>query len=505
MSIAQGIATGYNLVQGTKQFNENARLKEMQLADNAAYRNQSLGLQRQQIQDLADYRSENLALQDKIAGLDNTYKTLRLEGDIADEERNDAIALENAKGANINAEASLVRAENAAKELGIKLDDAKALLDFRAADNLFTLSQADLETRTRLKPMADDALKQLEGSTNINLDSLASMDLNAYDSAYMDLLRGLQTGQIERIDNVQMAAITDMIGLNSTQSIGKTITPEEFPSAPPEFEGHTIVDITGHDAAFVEGNKIRGELAVKLRSPDGEFNYYYPDLTEYRGGNTPQLLIDANDGMQKFGGTSLMYANLKTNPIFMQYIDDERVKNKGGEKVVDERVQARVDAVEKVLNDNREAQIDSVFIDNHDLHYLVKPGDNISRLLDDMSIVYDRARKNYLYGTPTQDKVNDAREFTGKLQALMPGVQVNTGDTSLKSGGANTRMTFRGSGVMSLADLIGEQNIARLTPNQMAYINAAVNSPDDLTIPEEKYDRLEEYLQNQGLMAKKRP
>ena len=502
MSIAQGLISGYNLVQGTKQFNENARLREKQLADNAAYREESLELQRQANQNLADYRSENLALQDKIAGLDNTYKTLRLQGDIADEERNDAIALENAKGANINAAASLLRAENAAGELGLKLADAQALLDFSAADNLFTLSQADLETRTRLKPMADAALKQLEGSTNINLDSLASMDLDAYDSAYMELLRGLQTGKIERIDNVQMAAITDMIGLDNTRSIGKTITPEEFPSAPPEFKGHTIVDITGHDAAFVEGNKIRGELAVKLRSPDGEFNYYYPDLTEYRGGKTPQLLIDANDGMQKFGGTSLMYANLKNNPIFMQYIDDERVKKKGGSEKVDEAVQARVDAVEKVLNDNREAQIDSVFIDNHDLHYLVKPGDDISRLLDDMSIVYDRARKNYLYGTPTQDKVNDAREFTGKLQAFMPTVQVDTGDRSLQSSGAGGRNTVRGNGVVSLTDLIGEQNLARLSPNQMAYLNAMITSPDDPTIPAEKFERLQEYLINQGLMAR---
>ncbi len=472
---------------------------------NAAYREQSLGLQQQQIQDLANYRADNLALQEKIAGLDNTYKTLRLQGDIADEERNDAIALENAKGANINAAASLLRAENAAAELGLKLEDAQALLDFSAADNLFTLSQADLETRTRLKPMADAALKQLKGSTNINLDSLASMDLDAYDSAYMEMLSGLQTGQLERLDNVQMAAITDMIGLDNTRAIGKTITPEEFPSAPPEYAGSTIVEITGHDGAFVEGNKIRGELAVKLRSPNGELNYYYPDLTEYRGGNTPQLLIDANDGMQKFGGTSLMYATLKNNPIFMKYIDDGKVDEKGGSTKVDEAVQARVDAVEKVLNDNRDAQIDSVFIDNHNLHYLVKPGDDISRLLDDMNIVYDRARKNYLYGTSTQDKVNDAREFTAKLQALMPTIQVDTGDTPIKSGGANARMTFRGSGVRSLADLIGEQNIARLTPNQMAYINAAIPRPDDLTIPEEKYDRLEKYLQNQGLMAKKRP
>ena len=69
MSIAQGLISGYNLVQGTKQFNENARLREKQLADNAAYREESLELQRQANQNLADYRSENLALQDKIAGL----------------------------------------------------------------------------------------------------------------------------------------------------------------------------------------------------------------------------------------------------------------------------------------------------------------------------------------------------------------------------------------------------------------------------------------------------
>ena len=52
MSIAQGLISGYNLVQGTKQFNENARLREKQLADNAAYREQSLGLQQQQIKTL---------------------------------------------------------------------------------------------------------------------------------------------------------------------------------------------------------------------------------------------------------------------------------------------------------------------------------------------------------------------------------------------------------------------------------------------------------------------
>ena len=44
MSIAQGLISGYNLVQGTKQFNENARLREKQLADNAAYREAVAGI-----------------------------------------------------------------------------------------------------------------------------------------------------------------------------------------------------------------------------------------------------------------------------------------------------------------------------------------------------------------------------------------------------------------------------------------------------------------------------
>ena len=502
MSIASGIATGYNLVQGTKQFNENARLKERQLADNAAYRDRQLGLQQQQIQDLADYRSEKLALDDKIAGLEDTFRTLKETGAQANQLRDDNTAFLNAQVAGTNAEVALLRAENEKTKLRLELDDAKALADFSAADNLFTLSQADLETRTRLKPMADAALKQLKGSTNINLDSLASMDLDAYDSAYMEMLSGLQTGQLERIDNVQMATLTDMIGLDNTRSIGKTITREDFPSAPPEFEGHTIVDITGHDAAFVEGNKIRGELAVKLRSPDGELNYYYPDLTEYRGGNTPQLLIDANDGMQKFGGTSLMYANLKNNPIFMQYIDDGKVDEKGGSEKVDEAVQARVDQVENTLKASRDAVIDSVFIDNNDLHYLVKPGDDIAELLNNMGIVYERARNNYLYGTSTQDKVDDARSFSTKLRELMPNVQVDTGDRSLKSSGAGGRNTVRGNGVVALTDLIGESNMQKLGANQMAYLNAMITSPDDLTIPAEKFERLQEYLINQGLMAR---
>lgn len=502
MSIAQGIATGYNLVQGTKQFNENARLREQQLADNAAYREQSLGLQRQQIEDLAQYRADNLALQEKIAGMEDTYKTLKLQGDIADDKRDDAIALAGVEVQKLSAKGALTRAETAAAEMGLKVDEAKALADFAAADNLYTLSQADLTTRTRLQPIADAAFKQLEGSTNINLDALAQMDIDGYNTAYLEMLNGLKTGQLEQVSNVQMAAITDMIGLANTQSIGKKITPEAFPAAPPEYEGYTITEIVGHDGAFVESGAVRGELGVKLRAPDGSNVYYYPDLTEYRGGDTAQLLINMEDGTQKFGGTALMYSELQNNPVFMKYIDDNRVEKRGGAEKVDEAVQARVDQVENTLKASRDAVIDSVFIDNNDLHYLVKPGDDIAELLNNMGIVYERARNNYLYGTSTQDKVDDARSFSTKLRELMPNVQVDTGDRSLKSSGAGGRNTVRGNGVVALTDLIGESNMQKLGANQMAYLNAMITSPDDLTIPAEKFERLQEYLINQGLMAR---
>ena len=198
-----------------------------------------------------------------------------------------------------------------------------------------------------------------------------------------------------------------------------------------------------------------------------------------------------------------MYATLKNNPVFMQYIDNEKVKIKGGETVVGQAVQAKVDAVEKVLNDNREAIIDRQFIDNHpDLRYMVNPGDDIAVMLDNMSVIYDRARNNHIYGPSTMDNVDDARGFTAKLQKLMPSVMVDTGDRSLKSSGAGGRQTVRGSGVMSLTELIGEENIQKLRPNQMAYINAAVSDAEGLTVSAEKYERLERYLQNQGLMAR---
>ena len=91
---------------------------------------------------------------------------------------------------------------------------------------------------------------------------------------------------------------------------------------------------------------------------------------------------------------------------------------------------------------------------------------------------------------------------SGKLKRFMPNVQVDTGDRSLQSSGAGGRNTVRGNGVVSLTDLIGEQNLARLSPNQMAYLNAMITSPDDPTIPAEKFERLQEYLINQGLMAR---
>jgi hypothetical protein len=503
MSLATGIATGYGLVQQTKEADAVNKFRQDQLAATTDYRNQTLGIQDQQRQDLASYRDANLKLNNKIADLDSEYRNNKLAGDIENDVRDDEIRLAEAANRKISNQAALVRAQTDADAGRIKALDFEAAQHFAAADNLYTLSQADLPTRQRLKSISDSALKTLDGSTHIDLNALASMDLDAYHGAYMSMLGGLQSGELQSVDNVQMAAITDMIGFANTKSIGKKITPEEFPSAPIEFNGHTIVSITGHDAAFVEGNKIRGELAVRLRSPEGEENYYYPDLTEYRGGNTAQLLIDADDGMKKFGGTSLMYANLKNNPVYMKYIDDGRVEKKGGEKEVDAAVKTRVDAVEKVLEDNREAGLASaLFIENHDLQYLVKPGEDINSMLDNMSVIYDRARKNLLYGTSTQDRVDDARGFTAKLQDLMPSVMVNTGDRSLKSSGANGRQTVRGSGIVSLEALIGKENIQKLRPNQMAYINAAISSEDGLTVPAQKYDRLQAYLENQGLMAK---
>ena len=82
----------------------------------------------------------------------------------------------------------------------------------------------------------------------------------------------------------------------------------------------------------------------------------------------------------------------------------------------------------------------------------------------------------------------------------MSQVNVDTGDRSLKSSGANSRQTVKGNGIVSLSDLVGD--VSELNPNQMAHINAMINNPDDMTIPAAKFERLQQYLINQGLMAR---
>jgi len=186
--------------------------------------------------------------------------------------------------------------------------------------------------------------------------------------------------------------------------------------------------------------------------------------------------------------------------VFKEEVNNYKVDKRGGADKVKARTASEVKRVTDLLAKNDSNQANALFIENNDLQGLVMPGENPADLQNKLALLEERAERRYLYGTPTESKVSRAQDYAAQLRGLMPQVNVDTGDRSLKSSGANSRQTVRGNGIVSLSELIGDVN--ELNPNQMAHINAMINNPDDMTIPAAKFERLQQYLINQGLMAR---
>ena len=499
MSFVQGVQTGFGIVQNAIKQEDDRQYRADSLEANrenqralADYRTQTLGIQQQQADDLASYRADNLALQEKIANMDNTYKTLKAKLDAADDARDDA-------NTTINNEAAFLRAQGDFAETTEDLIQSRMVRDGATANNLFALANSSDAVRAQSAPYIEAALESLEDSPLLPINTLMSTDINAHAANLQGLLQDVAAGNSRELTPADLGALTDIMNISNSRSIGQTVSDETFPAAPREYDGYKVVDITLSDLKS-QGNSVMGDVAVELESPDGGSVFYFPKLTEFRGGTSNQIQIDAGEGMQAMLGRTMMFQTLLNNPVFRNEIDNYKVNKRGGEEKVREQVGKQVDRVITALETNQSEMANQLFIDNNDLQGFVLPGENPQELLKRVDLLTDRARRSYLYGTPSETRINTAKDYVSKLQTLMTETLVDTGNRSIQSSGANVRQTVRNKGVVSLSDLIGD--VSQLNPNQMAHINAMIADGDSKTIPSAKYQRLEDYLVNQGLMAR---
>lgn len=498
MSFVKGVQTGFGVVQNAIKQEDDRKYREASLEMNrdnaqalADYRTATLGIQQQQADDLATYREQNLALQGKIADLDANYKTLDR---LLDAERD----RQSGKVSELNAEAAATRAESDRAELDEELMQARMIRDGETLNNIYTAFQGNDASIKQNMPIIESMFEQLEGSPLFDINNIGSTDINVHAANIQEMLGGLANGTLEELSDGQLAAMTDSLNIYGSKSIGQKVSAEAFPSAPREYDGYEVVDITMSDLQ-VRGRNATADVAVELQGPKGESVYYYPKLTEFRGGLNKVLDIPTNEGMQAMLGRTGMVQNILQNPLLKNAIEDYKVKKRGGEEKVREKVDARVELIKDALETNQSEMANQMFIDSKNLQGFVLPGERPSELLNRVDVLSDRVRRAYLYGQPAESRVSSAKDYAKKLQTLMTQTTVDTGQKALQRKGADGRQLTRSDGVVSLQEIVGD--LGSLNPNQMAHINAMISDGDSKQIPATSYNRLIEYLKNQGLVS----
>lgn len=498
MSFVKGFTGGFGLVQNAIKAEDDREYRADSLAANsrnadalADYRDKTLGIQQQQANDLASYRTNNLALQEKIAGMESEYKTLDR---MLDAQRDK----QSGKVAEINAEAANTRADSDAAELDEELMQRRMVRDGETLNNIYTAFQGNDASIKQNMPIIESMFEQLEGSPLFDINNIGSTDINVHAANIQEMLGGLANGTLEELSDGQLGAMTDSLNIYGSKSIGQKVSAEAFPSAPREYDGYEVIDITMSDLK-VRGSNANADVAVELQSPKGESVYYYPKLTEFRGGLNKVLDIPTESGMQAVLGRVGMVQNVLQNPLLKSAIEDYKVKKRGGEKAVREKVDARVELIKDALENNQSEMANQMFIDSKNLQGFVLPGENPAELAKRVDLLGDRVRRNYLYGQPAESRVSSAKDYAKKLQTLMTQTTVDTGQKALQRKGADGRQLTRSDGIASLQEIVGD--LGDLNPNQMSHINAMITDGDSKQIPATSFNRLIEYLKNQGLVS----
>lgn len=289
MSFADGFTKGFGLIQDAKNSAREAELRQQQLDDTAAYRNQMLGLEQANMEADNKYRSDTLAEQKRANQAAEEAAALAAEN----QQKNTAAQLEinkNKSAADLAREERLAadakKARQRAERLELEKQGAIAMQEL--TEQIRRVDNGELSASS-LVGVIEDIQERTKGTT---FDLSTMLDPATLANAQM-LQAELQSG------NVSMQTLTraanNFLASSNENGVGEVIN-ENFVNAPKWMQeagnltisSKQIVDLQeGRDA---EGNAaLFGKVRVTVTNPDGDEYYYTAPLTESREGDTAKF------------------------------------------------------------------------------------------------------------------------------------------------------------------------------------------------------------------------
>ena len=462
---ASGFRDGYGLVQKTINDDRENTLREKKLADDAAYRDEQLDLSRERNRLTAEnnraaqaYRTASLEEQKRQFGVKEERAATEFEA-------NREIREMDAKTRGVTADTANRNAK--ARELAETRKDAELRLtrDANTISQLYEISQLPVDQQEQYDDFVTNAFASLKGSKALDLNVMMRSDFKQYGAEIGSAIQQIAGGEDVELKPSMLAALTDTLDIHNSSLVGKEID-STFSNAPPEMRagGFTVEDITVADVKQ-DGTSFGADLSVKVRGPDGEISYYYPKLTEFRGGSSSPLALDFGETMQGIAGRSYMMNEMKANPLFVQMVEKEKIKEFGGADKLATAVRTETDRIYKLIGDQNTIANSAL---SNDTNGIISVGEDVGEILANRDEVKDRVRSQLLYGKSTQSEVTDSESFLEDVRTALGSatIEMPSKGTQRTRGGPSGRnsVSTRDVPVSSLVDIdaIDRQTLARL-------------------------------------------
>ena len=462
---ASGFRDGYGLVQKTINDDRENTLREKKLADDAAYRDEQLDLSRERNRLTAE---NNRAAQEyRTASLEEQKRQFGVREERAATEfaANQEVREMDAKTRGVQADTANRNAR--ARELAETRLDAEQRLtrDAGTISQLYEISQLPVDQQEQYDDFVTNAFASLKGSKALDLNVMMRSDFKQYGAEIGNAIQQIAGGEDVELKPSMLAALTDTLDIHNSSLVGKEID-STFSNAPPEMRagGFTVEDITVADVKQ-DGTSFGADLSVKVRGPDGEISYYYPKLTEFRGGSSSPLALDFGETMQGIAGRSYMMNEMKANPLFVQMVEKEKIKEFGGADKLATAVRTETDRIYKLIGDQNKIANTALSLDTNGI---ISVGEDVGEILANRDEVKDRVRSQLLYGKSTQSEVTDSESFLEDVRTALKSATIempSKGSQRTRGGpGGRNSVGTRDVAVSSLVDIdsIDRQTLARL-------------------------------------------
>lgn len=388
-------------------------------------------LDQTQIDNLKDYRDETL----EGARLDRGLKRERLDADILRNERLDSLAELNAQTAQLRAQTASTTANTAASvekrrvgslnERG-ETPDQEATRLYREAQT--DKIQADTETVNREEArlqggvdisrmldisqmtgvpdqgtqdeFAELVKRNITNPTTFNVKRIISQSEQDAQRHIGDVFANLSRGQFDPLNRSQLDAFGRTFDLDNAAYIGREV--KNFPNAPDylQTDGRKVVGSGLYSADIGAGTQgqpaVSGEMVIWTQTPDGDMHPYFPNLTQARDPKGLGVEIDmANEAVPAAAGHAYMVNSLTQDPRFVDMVDRALIQDAfggpgdSGQKIFDERVNAKMQLVEKAYANGQDQMLD--------MQFLLEDGETLQSMYkDNIGVLEARVKDNLL-------------------------------------------------------------------------------------------------------------